>query len=107
MTDTFDFVAQDEGSGEPIFVGSGDGSDIIRGGAGADYGDDGSVSPMDVLIVINDLGDGGGKGDLFLSGEAERGDGEFAALADDATRDGTDHIDPVLIVIQNDDFWGE
>jgi len=80
MADSFDFLAP------------GDGSDVSRGGKG----DDGSVSPADALIVINRLGD------VDVSGAEE-----FAALSDDGASSDEDHIDPVLLVIQNQDFWGE
>ena len=106
MTDRFDFVAQDEGSGEPVFTGPGDGTDVIRGGAGVDYGDDGAVSPADVLIVINDLGDDGEGDDLFFSAEkAESRNDDLAPLSDDGVRADVDHIDPVLLVVANEDFW--
>jgi len=102
MTDSFDFQAQKDGSEQPLIIEPGSGMDIIRGGKGDDVGDDGHVSPRDALIVINTLD---GEDDLFLSGREADRDGEFAPLSDDGAADEPDHIDPVLLVVSNQDLW--
>lgn len=109
--ENYDAAAGQDGS-DLLIVNNGDGSDFLEGGEsfdfvqvnGADGSADGGLGGSGNDVLIGDRGNDFSPGEDVSDVTAESAD-SFAFVDQDAASADADSVDPVLMVISNQDFW--